>query len=101
VLRLVAAVPEAEVTAAPEVLEVDDFALAKGHVYGTVLVDVRSGDVTDLLPDREAATLEAWLAAHPAAGSSAGTGPGNYAEAPGPERRTRSRSLIASICGTT
>ena len=30
VLRLVAAAPEPEVTAAPEVLGVDDFALAKG-----------------------------------------------------------------------
>jgi zinc-finger of transposase IS204/IS1001/IS1096/IS1165 len=66
--RLVAAAPDPEVTAAPEVLGVDDFALAKGQVYGTVLVDMRTGDVTGLLPDREAAGLQAWLAAHPGAG---------------------------------
>ena len=43
----------------------DDFALRKGHVYGTVLVDIGMGDAVDLLPDREAATVESWLKTHP------------------------------------
>ncbi|MFD5343634.1 transposase [Streptomyces anulatus] len=44
---------------------VDEYATRKGRVYGTVLVDIETRRPVDLLPDREASSLAAWLAAHP------------------------------------
>lgn len=44
---------------------IDDWAWCKGRRYGTIVVDLEAGAVVDLLPDRDAATVAAWLRAHP------------------------------------
>ena len=49
----------------PRVLGVDDFALRRGRVYGTLLVDGETHRPVDLIRERTAEALCAWLQTHP------------------------------------
>jgi transposase len=66
-IRLIRALPDPAVSASPRVLGVDEFALRKGHSYGTLLVDVEARRPVDILGERSSESFAVWLAARPGA----------------------------------
>ena len=63
-LRVVHSAP-LPTTELARVIAIDDWAWRKGQRYGTVIVDLERHQPIDLLPDRAAETVVAWLRAHP------------------------------------
>jgi transposase len=64
ILRRIMAYPEAPGERVIE-LGIDDFSFRRGRTFGTILVDMQSRKIIDLLPDRKAETASAWMSAHP------------------------------------
>jgi transposase len=62
-LRLVRALPDPPIGDIA-VLGVDDFAIKRGHNYGTVLIDCETRKVVDVLVGRDAKPVTAWLQEH-------------------------------------
>ncbi len=79
VLRLLHALPEPTVTT-PRVRGLDDFSFRRRLVFGTVLVDLETRQVVDLLPDRSVAVVSQWLRDHPGVEIVARDRNGSYAE---------------------
>src|SRR6266446_6235072 len=63
-LRLVRVAPTPAVSTL-QVLGVDEWAWRRGQRYGTILVNLEDHRVIDLLPERSAESVAAWLAQHP------------------------------------
>jgi len=60
VLRLVRGLP-LPAPEPPRVVAVDDWAICKGRIYGTIVVDLERRRAIDLLPDRTSTTVADWL----------------------------------------
>ena len=72
------ALPALEV---PRVLGIDDFALRRGLVYATVLIDAETGRRVDVLQGRTADAAGDWLREHPGVEVVCRDGSGAYGEA--------------------
>jgi transposase len=46
-------------------LGIDDWSFRRGRRFGTILVNLATHEIIDLLPDRETGTAQAWMQAHP------------------------------------
>jgi transposase len=79
-LRVLLKIPLPGMTV-PRVLGIDDFALRRGLVYATVLIDAETGRRVDVVPGRTADVAEKWLKDHPGVQIVCRDGSGAYGEA--------------------
>lgn len=64
ILRRLMALPLPPVVTV-SVLGIDDWSFRRGRKFGTILVDLTTHAIIDLLPDREAESAAAWMRLHP------------------------------------
>jgi transposase len=64
ILRRIMALPTESVGNVLQI-GIDDFSFRRGRKFGTIIVDLQTHKVLDVLPDRTADTSAAWIAAHP------------------------------------
>lgn len=64
ILRRIMALPTEPVGEVSQI-GIDDFSFRRGRKFGTIIVDLQTHKVLDVLPDRTADTSATWMAAHP------------------------------------
>jgi transposase len=64
-----------------KVIGIDDWAWRRNHRYGTIVCDLERRRIVALLPDREIATVQAWLTDHPGINVVSRDRGGGYGEA--------------------
>jgi transposase len=79
-LRVLLRIPLPALTV-PRVLGIDDFALRRGLVYATVLIDAETGRRVDIVPGRTTDAAEGWLRSHPGVEVVCRDGSGAYGQA--------------------
>src|ERR1700730_10835730 len=65
----------------PRVIGIDDWAWRRNHRYASIICNLERRRIVTLLPDREPAPAQAWLAAHPTIAIVARDRGGGYGEA--------------------
>ncbi len=79
-LRLLRRLPDAAIEP-PRVVSCDDWAWRRGSRYGTIICDLERHRRLDILPDRDAASVAAWLKRYPSIEIISRDRSGEYAEA--------------------
>ncbi len=64
ILRRIMALPTEPVGQVSQI-GIDDFSFRRGRKFGTIVVDLQTRHMLDVLPDRTADTSAAWMTAHP------------------------------------
>jgi transposase len=93
--------PDATPATAACVVGVDDWAVRKGHTYGTIIIDLERSQVLELLPGRDGAELKTWLGRHPEVEVLSRDRWVSFAEAAGEAAPRPSRWPTAGTCSRT
>jgi transposase len=79
------------------VIGIDDWARKRGLRYGTLICDLERGLPIEVLPDRKASTVSAWLQARPSIDIVSRDGSKEYAAANGRRKLPLSEQILAAF----